>query len=299
VQWGTLPGQRRVVSDLQNIAVTVSEQKLSSPAVIVIGEVAALTERLDWFKLGPLSGQRCLITRTREQNGELRRLLAAHGADVVELPLIQIKPLTVSLPPSLSADYRWLIFTSPNGVECFFRNWFADRDVRELAGLKIAAVGAATRARLRALGLRVDFTPKVYTAENLCAEWPDAGAGRVLHVCGNLARDSVMSRLAGTGWQVDCLVVYETTEALGAAECWREARASAPPDWVIFCSSSSVREFRKVADGEWPRGLKIASIGRITSATVREAGWRVDLEASVSRLEVLVRELVQYSDFEA
>ncbi|MDR1190893.1 MAG: uroporphyrinogen-III C-methyltransferase [Verrucomicrobiales bacterium] len=295
VQWGTRPAQRVVTAALRDLPPTVSAAKLSSPAVIIIGDVAALAGRLDWFKPGPLSGRRCLITRTREQNGALRRLLEARGADVVELPMIELKPLPVTLPVSLSAAYRWLVFTSPNGVEYFFRHWHADRDIRELGGVKIAAVGAATRARLRALGLRVDFTPTVYTAEALCAEWPDAAADgrRVLHVRGNLARDSVVARLARIGWPVDPLTVYETTAAPGAAGRYHELLFAAPPDWVIFCSASSARQFRAVAGGELPAGLKIASLGRVTSAAARAAGWTVDLEASKSRLEVLVEELVQ------
>ena len=294
VQWGTLPGQRCVVSDLRNIAATVSAGKLASPAIIVIGEVAGLADKLHWFEKGPMSGKRCLITRTREQNSKLRQLLSAQGADVVELPLIQIKPVNeVVIPSSLATDYDWLIFTSPNGVDYFFKKWFANHDIRELAGLKIAAVGPTTRAQLKALGLKVDFVPKIYTAETLCKEWPDANGGKVLHVCGNLAQESVMSRLARLGWQVDRLEVYETSEAAGVAERYREVFSSAPPDWVIFCSSSSVRHFQKVANGEVPAGLKIASIGSITSATIREAGWRVDLEASESRLEKLVEELAK------
>jgi uroporphyrinogen III methyltransferase/synthase len=296
VQWGTLPGQRSIVSDLQHIAAAVSAEKLASPAIIVIGAVAALAEQLTWFDRGPMSGKRCLITRTREQNSRLRQLLSAQGADVVELPLIQIKPVKEpAIPPSLATDYQWLIFTSPNGAEYFFKNWFANRDIRELAGLRIAAVGPTTRARLKALGLKVDFVPKIYTAETLCAEWPDTNGGKALHVCGNLAQDSVMTRLARLGRQIDRLEVYETSEAPGADERYREIFAGAPPDWVIFCSSSSVRHFRKIANGEVPQGLKIASIGRITSATIREAGWTVDLEASESRLEKLVGELAEYS----
>jgi uroporphyrinogen III methyltransferase/synthase len=292
IQWGTLPGQRSVVSDLQHLAAAVGDEKLASPAIVVIGGVAALAGQLDWFTRGPLSGWRCLITRTREQNGRLRQLLAAQGADVVELPLIQIKPLAVTLPASLAA-YQWLIFTSPNGAEHFFKNWFAGHDIRELAGLKIAAVGPSTRAQLASLGLRVDFVPKIYTAETLCAEWPDPGGGRALHVCGNLAQTSVMAQLARLGWRVDRLEVYTTTGAPGARERCREVFAAAPPDWVIFCSSSSVRHFQEAVAGELPPGLKIASIGRITSAAVRAAGWPVALEASASRLEKLVGELAE------
>jgi uroporphyrinogen III methyltransferase/synthase len=293
VQWGTLPGQRHLVSDLAHLPAAASAEKLSSPAIIVIGEVAALAGELAWFGKGPMSGQRCLVTRTREQNSRLRQLLAAQGADVVELPAIQVKAVPgARIPPSLAADYQWLIFTSANGADYFFRNWQAKHDIRGLAGLKIAAVGPATRAQLKALGLRVDFVPKLYTAEALCGEWPDRREnGKALHVCGNLAGESVVARLAQLGWQVDRLAVYKTSEAPGVEERYREVFAAAAPDWVIFCSSSSVRHFRKVAGGSLPEGLKIASIGRITSASVREAGWRVALEASESRLEVLVEEL--------
>ncbi|MDR1304175.1 MAG: uroporphyrinogen-III synthase [Verrucomicrobiales bacterium] len=242
-----------------------------------------------------MNGSCYLITRARAQNGELRRLLAARGAHVVELPMLQIRPLPVTLPAALAADYRWLVFTSVNGVECFFRQWAADgHAVRDLAGLHLAAVGGATGARLRALGLTVTFTPTRHTAARLCAEWPaaaDRDGGAVLHVCGRGADDTVVSRLARLGHRARRLAVYATVPVDDAAARWREVSASAKPDWVIFCSASSAREFRRAVGGELPAGLKIASLGPVTSAAIRAAGWPVNLEASVSRVATLVEEL--------
>ncbi|MDR1144644.1 MAG: uroporphyrinogen-III synthase [Verrucomicrobiales bacterium] len=246
-----------------------------------------------------MHGSCYLITRARAQNGELRRLLAARGAAVVELPLLQIKPLPVSLPAALAADYRWLVFTSVNGVECFFRQWAADgHAVRELAGLHLAAVGGATGARLRALGLTVTFTPTRHTAARLCAEWPVAAAdrdgGAVLHVCGRGADDTVVSRLARLGCRARRLEVYATAPVDDAAARWRAVSASAAPDWVIFCSAAAAREFRRAVGGALPAGLKIASLGPVTSAAIRAAGWPVNLEASVSRMATLVAELAAW-----
>ena len=289
IQSGTLANQRSVVATLKTIVDEVGKQGLGAPAIIVIGAVAAMGKSLPWFQPGPLAGRRIVITRTRRQNGRLRELLIMQGAEVLELPLLE----TVSVSPgALPGDIRWLVFTSVNGVEYFMRFWRTARDLRGLADYRIAAVGTATAEALKNHGLDADFVPTLHNVQALVKQWPEpVGGGGILHVCGNLAEPLIFKDARGMEIPAGRLVVYETREEPQAGERFREIFEAGSPDWVVFCSQSAVKSFARLAGGSWPQGLKIASIGPVTSEAVRNAGAVVRMEASDSRLEVLVDEL--------
>ena len=161
---GTYPGQLTVVGRLDNIENKVIRHKLTPPAVVVVGQVVQLREKLGWFEARPLRGVRVLVTRSRRQASVLSRLLAGRGAIPLELPAIDIQPVTDTseLDQAIKnlADYQWLVFTSSNGVEAFFERLHALKlDGRALAGLRIAAIGTATAAALSDGGISADYLP--------------------------------------------------------------------------------------------------------------------------------------------
>ena len=136
VEWGTLPRQRTVAGTLATIAAAVAAAGIGSPAVTVVGEVARLRDDLRWFDARPLSGKRVLVTRTRQQASELSRLLAAAGAEPVELPALEIARIADQREVARCIDtlhtsgYGWAIFTSANGVDIFFEELAAAQSRR-------------------------------------------------------------------------------------------------------------------------------------------------------------------------
>ncbi|MBX6378705.1 MAG: uroporphyrinogen-III C-methyltransferase, partial [Clostridia bacterium] len=171
---GTLGEQRVVVADLARLADEVAAAGLRNPAIAVVGPVVSLRERLAWFERRPLFGRRILVTRSREQAGQLSRLLAEQGAQPVEVPLIRAVPPASweEFDAALTnlAHYRWVAFTSANAVRAFGeRLWAAGRDARALAGVSIACVGGETDRALRGWGLRADLVPETFNAAALAA----------------------------------------------------------------------------------------------------------------------------------
>jgi uroporphyrinogen-III synthase len=253
----------------------------------------------------PLSGQRVVVTRTRDQASELSARLASLGAEVLEIPVIRIsrevsKQTLADVLLELGG-YDWLVFTSANGVHHFFGEFFAlFEDIRSLGLVRIACVGDSTAKAVADLHLKVECQPKKATAEALAAELIATGSmdsAKVLVITGNLNRDILVKKLEEARAMVDCLQVYKTEgvdlSSHPAAADFRRQGADA----VLFASSSSARCF--VEQGEALRPGKDArrplygSIGAQTSEAMREAGLRVDFEAQTPGIEPLVEALVK------
>ena len=170
IQWGSLPQQKTMVGTLADIAAKAAS--ISSPAITVVGEVVGLRERLNWFEHLPLFGKRIVITRAREQASILRAELAVLGADVIEIPTIEIRPPDSweSLDAAIGRleEFQYLLVTSANGVKNLLARLAAcGRDVRALSGLTIGAIGPATAAEFARTGVKVDLMPTEYVAEGL------------------------------------------------------------------------------------------------------------------------------------
>ena len=170
IRWGTLPEQETILGKLSNIADIAQSRKLKPPVIILVGEVVTLREKLNWFEALPLFGKKILVTRAREQASELSEELGELGAMAIEFPTIGI------LPPVSCADvdhcinqlalYDWIIFTSPNGVRFFLERVFAiGRDIRDLKGPQVWAIGPKTKEALESLKIKVDWVPPEYRAE--------------------------------------------------------------------------------------------------------------------------------------
>jgi len=278
VERGTLGDQRTVRATLA----TLGDQEARAPAVTVVGPVAALHDELAWLGRGPLAGQTIAVTRARAQASELAARLRALGASVVEAPAIRIEALPVDLPDP--RGYDLLVLTSPNGVQELFRHV---RDARALAGPAIAVIGPGTAAALRAHGIEPDVVPERAVGEGLVEALAGRSFQRALVARAQDARDVVPDALRATGTEVDVVALYRTVaEPLDAAA--RDAALGA--DWATFTSASSVRFFRQAAGTL--DGPRLASIGPVTSAALRELGREPDLEAADHTPAGLVAALV-------
>jgi uroporphyrinogen III methyltransferase/synthase len=293
VQWGTRPEQRTVRATLS----TIADRPLGTPSTIVIGEVAA--SDLAWFENRPLFGRRVVVTRAREQAGELVMRLQAHGAATIEVPAIEIREPTdggAALAGAVDrlGDYDWVVLTSPNGARRLLgavRD--RGRDARAFAGTRLAAIGPGTAEALAEATLAADLVPPRFVAESLLEALPAAGAsgGRLLLVRAAVARDVLPDGLRDKGWDVDVVEAYRTERAALAEE---QAAAVAAADVVTFTSSSTVSNFVGAMGGR-PLPPVVVAIGPITAATAREHGLAVDVQAEVHTIDGLVDALLAWA----
>jgi uroporphyrinogen III methyltransferase/synthase len=286
IRWATTGRQQTLRGRIDTIAARVAETGFSAPAIAVFGEVVNLRDTLNWFESRPLFGKRIIVTRTRQQAGALSSGLRALGADVWEIPTIRIAdPVDMMEFGQLVQDshgYDWIVFTSPNGVDAFFRMFFKlYPDTRDIGGVRIAVVGPATAARVRDFHLKVDLQPAEYVAEAIVKEFKTQGSIenlRILIVRPENARDVISKELMKLGAIVDEAIVYrnipETNDVTGGIERF----CSEGADLITFTSSSTVENFLALKL-PWPAGLETASIGPITSKTMRGLGLSVDIEA--------------------
>lgn len=290
VRSGTTPAQRTIRTTLEHAATAGIE----APSAIVVGPVAALD--LAWFENRPLFGRTIVVTRAREQASELRVTLEGLGADVVELPSIQLQPVDFTIGDV--AAYEWVVFTSANGVEHFFTRGLhaSGRDTRALASTRVAAIGPGTARALERHGVRADLVPARFVAESLLEAFPPPAAGssgRVLLARAETARDVLPAGLRESGYAVDVLAVYRTVAVEPDRDAVARVRAGAV-DAVTFTSSSTVHGFCD-AIGEFEPGAGqplVVSIGPVTSAAARACGLRVDVEATAHDLDGVVAALL-------
>ncbi|MFB3922846.1 MAG: uroporphyrinogen-III C-methyltransferase [Terriglobia bacterium] len=302
IHWGTRPAQQVVTGTLENIAERAAS--LRPPTAIVVGDVVKLRDQLNWFERLPLFGKRIVITRTREQAGNLRDALAELGAEVLEIPTIEIrdpmswKPLDDAI--RRLGGFQYLLVTSVNGVRSFLSRLSAcGKDVRDLKGLTIGAIGPATAAEFAKTGVRVDFVPREYRAEGLLESLSghDLRGKAILIPRAKVARDLVPRSLEERGARVEVVEAYETiAPKFPPGEIDR--LLTPPPDAITFTSSSTATNFVKLLAGrsiqEILRGTAVASIGPITSATVRKLGLEVTVEATESTIPGMVEALRRY-----
>ena len=296
VERGTFPDQRTVVARLDRIAAQVAEAGVRPPSITVIGPVTTLHETIAWLERRPLHGRVVAVTRARAQASGLAARVRKLGAEVVETPVIRIRPRPVegALLDAVSriGEYALVCLTSPNGVRLLFDALGANAlDARALAGATVAAIGPGTAAELAARGIHADVVPERFVAEGLIealAEVPVEGR-KVLVARAAEARDVLPDALRERGAEVDEVALYDTVaEALGDGQLEALTHAT----HVTFTSSSTVRFFL-AAGARVPDSARVVSIGPITSATAREEGLRVDVEASSHDLDGLIDALVR------
>jgi len=299
IRWGTKPSQKVLVTTLGRAAEDVLRQGVKPPAVFIVGEVVSLREKLTWFDNRPLSGKAILVTRAREQASVLTAALEELGAECWEVPAIKIIPPESfdGLDQAIAdlAEYDWLVFTSVNGVEYFFKRLRqAGKDTRSLNAVKVAAIGAATAARLGEYGVMPDLVPLEFRAEGIIS----ALAGklepgmRLLIPRAAVARDILPQELAKTGAQVDVVEAYRTITAAQDGNLLQSRLAAGEFDLVTFTSSSTVTNLLTILGPEASELLakvKTACIGPITASTCLEHGIKPDIIAEEFTMNGLVK----------
>lgn len=293
VRWGTRPDQQVVTGTLATIADQIEKADLKPPATVILGEVVQLHGKLAWYERLPLFGRRIIVTRAREQAPELSEKLRSLGADAIEFPVIEIQPPADPGPLDRAIEqlavYDWLIFTSVNGVRYFLDRLDASaRDLRSLRA-RVCTIGPATRRAIECLHLKTDLMPEEYVAESLVQAFSsiDLDGARVLIPRAAVARDVVPLELTKMGAQVDIVEAYRTVVP--------DHKKSVPKaDWITFASSSSVRNYIEIAGRESLDGVRVASIGPITSETARSLGITVSAEARPYTIEGLIAAIADH-----
>ena len=299
IRWGTLPKQETLVGTLETICTDVERKGFTPPAVVVVGNVVRLREKIRWYDNQPLFGKRVLVTRSREQASTLSGLLRRQGAEPIEVPVIKIVP-----PPNFDeldqalgevGNYDWILFTSANAVHAVIKRLAElGMDVRSLKGPKIGAIGPETAHQIRTYGIGVDFMPSEFVAEAVAREFPEDPTGRyILIPRARQAREALPEALAQRGAHVRTVAAYETLLDDSEARRVKELLDSGGIDIITFTSSSTVRNFTKLAGTLLPSNIKIACIGPVTAQTARECGLEPDIVADTYTIEGLVEKLVE------
>lgn len=297
---GTTTEQQTVTSTLEEIAEDPRAARVAPPAVIVIGQVVDLREKLSWFETKPVFGWRVLVPRTKEQSAALSTKVRSYGGVPEEVPTISVEPprnpqqMDKAVRGLVEGRYEWIAFTSVNAVKAV-REKFEEYglDARAFSGLKIAAVGEKTAASLAAWGLRADLVPSgEQSAAGLLEDWPEYDdvldpINRVFLPRADIATENLVAGLIDKGWECDDVTAYRTVRAAPPPAPTREAIKSGKFDAVLFTSSSTVRNLVGIAGKPHPSTI-IACIGPATAKTAEEHGLRVDVMAPKPDVEVLV-----------
>jgi uroporphyrinogen III methyltransferase/synthase len=289
IQDGTRPTQRTVTGTLGTIAQDVRREGLRAPAIVVVGEVVALREKLRWFDRMPLFGKRVLITRPEHQAEAFARALYARGVEPILASTIAIVPPDDVAAAHRAIDdlasYRWVVFTSQNGVDAFFdRRASLDSDARYIGATRVAAIGSKTAERLQEFGVRADLMPAAFVSEEIARALLQAShsGDRVLIFRAQEARDVLPQMLEDAGRVAHVVAAYKTIIEVDPALAEKAAHA----DIFTFTSASTVRGFVELLGGaeaarSAARGKLIACIGPVTAEAADEAGLHVDVVADV------------------
>jgi uroporphyrinogen III methyltransferase/synthase len=305
IGWGTTPRQMTVTGTLATINAEAAKAGMKPPALIVIGDVVELRERMKWFENRPLLGKRIVVTRARKQASGFLKMLSDAGAECLECPTIRVAPPQSwdALDKSIGrlSDYEWLIFTSVNGVSFFFERLFAaDMDSRSLHHIRVAAIGPATAQRVLDFGIKCDIIPKNYRAESVVAAFegiPVSGK-KILLPRAREARSILPEELTRMGARVDEVIAYVTEIADHNVEIMLTRLESGDIDCLTFTSSSTVKNFKQLLPPDKFNALirktTVACIGPITAETAESLGFDVHVIAREYTIPGLYAALVDH-----
>ena len=304
ISWGTTPRQRTLTATVAALPDLAVEHDISPPAVIVIGKVVTLRDRLNWFEKRPLFHRRIVVTRSRRQGGELLDRLTMLGADVLECPTIKIEPPvdTQPLHKAISElnNYDWIIFTSVNGVDAFFHALETlGFDTRRLAGSSVCAIGPATAGRLKSNGLIADLIPPRFRAESIVETLEQnekLEGNNILLPRADIAPPDLSLSLRNSGANVHEITAYRTVIDEAPLDEVVNALEQNSIDWITFTSSSTVRNFLERIDKKLLSGksFRIAGIGPVTSDTIRQAGLEVHVQPEQHTIPALIAAIIDF-----
>ena len=303
IRWGTTTRQEVLVGTVTSLPGLAKEADFKPPALLIIGKVVALREKLKWFECRPLFAKRIVVTRARSQASDLARRLEQLGAEVIELPTIRIEPIEnqAALQEAIAelASFDWVIFTSTNAVDAFFDALEkAGLDARALGANRICAIGPATAKQLGQFGIKPDAQPEKYTTANivetLTSQQQLAGK-RVLCPRADIAPKNLTQALTAAGATVKDIAAYRTVPENTNSEIVMEMLDQGQIDWVTFTSSSTVKNFFSAVKPEiLGRKIRIASIGPETSASIKEFGFTPSVQAQQHTINGLVDAILSH-----
>jgi uroporphyrinogen III methyltransferase/synthase len=289
IQWGARPEQRVVEAPLSQLADAVETAGLSNPAVVIIGEVARLREKLAWYDNRPLFGKRILVPRAAPQAKDAAHAIRQRGAEPVLFPAIEIHdppdPQPLRDAARNVASYDYVLFTSANGVERFFAELkLQGRDARAFATAKVGVIGPRTGFVLQQHGVTPDLVAEQFVGEALAEALAPFAPKRVLIPRALVARDELPALLRKQGATVDVVAAYETKpvapEKVRILVSQFEAGEIAT---VLFTSSSTVTSLCDALGADASKVLSqttVSCIGPITAKTAIDRGLKVDVQAS-------------------
>ena len=315
VRWGTRPDQKTVVGTLIDIADKAIAENIRPPAVMIVGTVVRLRETLKWYEKKPLFGHRVLITRQYTPDYEPLEDL---GAEVFEFPTIKtVAPEDYSALDSCIekiGTYHWLIFTSASGFGFFMRRFIErDRDIRDLKGIKICAIGTKTAEAIGAYGLKVDLVPDEFNAEGLIAAFIKEARSsvqdiryktsnleglRILLPRAEKAREIFPERVRELNGEIDCPTAYRTIKPEKHGKRLYRFLKSGRISVATFTSAATFTNFVEIMGGEAPEFLKnvtIAAIGPVTAKAIESAGLKVSIIPKEATITAMVEEIVNWA----
>lgn len=309
VENASKPNQRTIFTELSLLKKTIDKEKISSPSIIMIGNVSHKDNKIhSWFEQRPLHGKKILITRARQQISQLKEKLVRLGAEVIEIPLIEVKPYieketTIDVFSDI-ATYEWIVFTSANGVRYFMDLFFrAFKDIRSFGPMRIACLGDATAKAFEPYHLEVDLISKKQNSVALAEELiltDSLDSANVLVIEGNRNSTAMVEKLSQDGYAiVDRFQLYETSLVqLNKDDAFVKKYCQSGADAVIFTSTSTVQSFHQNQDVlKRTRSAKkpiICSIGPATSDELKKHKYKVDVESPKSSLDAICDSLVEY-----
>jgi uroporphyrinogen III methyltransferase/synthase len=296
IEWGTYMRQRTITAPLNQIVARCRQAAIQPPAMILVGDVVALRDEIDWFERRPLFGKRIVVTRAAAGRGSLALRLREMGADVIELPTLEFQPPAEApeLSEAMSAD--WIVFTSPNAVAAVFEGLEQHgKDARALAGVRLLSLGSTTTQSLRERQIIPDLAPEGYEPERVVKALQDAHGSleskRVLVPRSDLANSQLANHLRDAGAEVVEVAAYTAGIPPNALEKAVEL-LSPPPDLICFTSSAAVQNFTQIADQETLAALRstvpAAVLGPVSAATAQSAGFKVAVMPAVHTVEALI-----------
>jgi len=321
IRWGTRADQRTIVSTLRDIVSEIKDKEIKPPAVFVIGEVVRLRDSLKWYEDKPMFGHRVLVTREHSSGFEPLEEL---GAEIVEFPTIEIVPPLsydeIDAAIENVQSYIWIIFTSANGVRYFLKRFLEkDRDIRDLKGIKICAIGTKTASEIKKYGIRVDLVPDEFRAEGLIEAFtkeqstpppsPPLGKGgrrggnskplkgmRFLLPRAEVAREIFPEKVRELGGEIDVPVAYRAVKPELHGKRLKRFLKEGRITIATFTSAATFNNFVEIMGSdalELLKGVTIAVIGPVTAKAIEKAGLKVDIMPKESTIEALVSEIIQ------
>ena len=303
VRWGTRADQTTIVGNLENISDLVKENEIRPPAVMVVGDVVKLRETLKWYEKKPLFGQRVLVTREHTVGFEPLEEL---GAEIIEFHTIEIVPPDdwTELDRAIEKidSYNWLILTSVNGVKFFFQRLMdRDRDIRDLKGVKICAVGSKTASAIKKYGIKVDLVPKKYNAEGLIEAFTGKhGNGpfkglKILLPRAETARETFPEKVRELGGEIDVFTSYKTVKPEVHGKRLKRFLKEGKISIATFTSAATFNNYMEIMGKDAIDLLKdvtITVIGPVTAKAVEKAGLKVSIMPEEATVDAMVKAII-------